>query len=165
MTLKISEPTREAVHLVAMNMRDRDFAEFSAVSHADSREELADVLAERYGNFEGCVVGLAGGIPACVGATVMARPNVVTLLFFATDRFPEIALPATRFIKRELFSRLKKSGVHRIEAVSMDGHDDAHAWLKTLGLQPETEPMRGYGKAGENFIQFAWVSDVRPIGS
>ena len=83
----------------------------------------------------------------------MARPNVVSLLFFATDQFPEIALPATRFIKRELFARLKKAGVHRIEAVSMVDHNDTHAWLQTLGLERETEPMIGYGKGGESFIQ------------
>ncbi|CAK7259097.1 N-acetyltransferase domain-containing protein [Shinella sp. WSC3-e] len=162
--MRISDPTREAVHFVALKMRERDFAEFSAVSYASTREELADVMAERYGSFEGCIVGHAGENPACVGATVMARPNVVSLLFFATDQFPEIALPATRFIKRELFSRLKKTGVHRIEAVSMVDHNDAHAWLQTLGLERETEPMRGYGKNGEAFVQFAWVSDDSPIG-
>lgn len=162
--MKINEPTREAVHFVALKMRERDFAEFSAVSYANTREDLADGMAERYGQFEGCIVGHSGDNPVCVGATVMARPNVVSLLFFATDQFPEIALPATRFIKRELFARLKKAGVHRIEAVSMVDHNDTHAWLQTLGLERETEPMLGYGKGGESFIQFAWVSDVRPIG-
>lgn len=163
--MRISDPTREAVHFVALKMRERDFAEFSAVSYASTREELADVMAERYGQFEGCVIGHAGDNPVCVGATVMARPNVVSLLFFATDQFPEIALPATRFIKRELFARLKKAGVHRIEAVSMAGHNDAHAWLQTLGLEQETGEMRGYGKNGETFLQFAWVSDADPAGA
>ncbi len=157
--MKISEPTPETVHAVALNMRERDFTEFAAVSHAETRDELASIMADRYGQFEGGIVGYADDEPCCVGAAVMGRPNVVTLLFFATDRFREIALPATRFIKREFFGRLKQAGVHRIEAVSLAGYDETHAWLQTLGLEPETRPMLGYGKGGEAFIQFAWVAE------
>ncbi|MFY7925566.1 MAG: hypothetical protein ACOVN5_07130 [Aquidulcibacter sp.] len=156
--MKISEPTPDDVYQVAKNMRDRDFAEFSAVSHSETRHQLAVGMMMRYGQDESTVVGFDGDDPVCVGATIMARPNVVTLLFFATDSFPKIALPATRFIKRELFGRLKKAGVHRIEAVSMAGHDETHAWLRTLGLERETDLMRGYGKNGESFIQFFWSS-------
>lgn len=162
--MQISEPTTELVYSVAINMRERDFAEFSAVSFADTRSELAEIMAERYGRREDAIIGLtADGVPACVGAAVMSRPNVVTLLFFATDRFGEIALPATRFIKKQFFPRLVDNGVHRIEAVSMDGHIETHAWLKTIGLEPETGPMQHYGKGGEAFVQFSWRSDVRSI--
>lgn len=163
--MRISEPSKEDVRRVALNMRQRDFDEFSAVSFASSREELAELMAERYGARSDAMVASAGDEPICVGATVMARPNVVSLLFFATDRFPEIALPITRFIRRQLFPRLVKSGVHRIEAVSMCGYEQTHGWLRTLGLDQETQAMHGYGKNGEAFIQFAWSSDVRPTGA
>lgn len=162
--MRISEPSPETVHHVALNMRDRDFEEFSAVSFASSREEMADIMAERYGSRHDVMVADVDGEPVCVGATVMARPNVVSLLFFATDRFPEIALPITRFIKRQLFPRLVKNGVHRIEAVSIAGYEQTQNWLRTLGLEQETGAMHGYGKAGEAFIQFAWSKNASPPG-
>ena len=147
-------------------MRERDFAEFSAVSFAEGRADLADSMAARYGNSPAIHIGVTDdGEPACVGGTIMARPNVVTLLSFATDRFPEIALPATRYIKKQLLPRLIEAGVHRIEAVSIAGYTDTHAWLETLGLTRETGPLYGYGKNGEAFIQFSWSSDVRPFGA
>ncbi len=162
--MKINEPSPETVRFVALNMRDRDFEEFAAVSFAENREQLARDIAERYGTRNDVMVAGLDGEPICVGATVMARPNVVTLLFFATDRFPEIALPITRFIKKQLFPRLVKTGVHRIEAVSIAGYDQTQNWLRTLGLARETEPMHGYGKNGEAFIQFAWSKDADPSG-
>ncbi|MGF7008104.1 hypothetical protein [Aminobacter sp. BE322] len=159
--MRIDPASRDDVRTVALAMRGRDFAEFSAVSFADTREQLADALAERYGDRHDVMCGFHKGSPACIGGTILARPNVATLLFFATDEFPRIGLPTTRFIKKQLFPRLVDAGVHRIEAVSMEGHVETHAWLRTLGLEPETGPMHGYGRRGEAFIQFAWVQDVR----
>lgn len=163
--MRISEPTPDAVRYVALNMRERDFDEFSAVSFATDRDELARDITARYGERNDVMVADVEGEPVCVGATIMSRPNVITLLFFATDRFPEIALPITRFIKKQLFPRLVKTGVHRIEAVSMDGYEQAQHWLRTLGLEQETGPMPGYGRNGEAFIQFAWSKDVRSPGA
>lgn len=140
-------------------MRDSDYDEFSAVSFTDTREDLAAVLAARYGRSHEVHVGFGDdGAPICIGGTVQSRPNVITLLFFATDRFPEIGLPITRYIKKQLFPRLRAAGVHRIEAVSSEDHTDAHAWLKTIGLKRETEPLLNYGKGGEAFLQFSWVA-------
>lgn len=138
-------------------MRERDFAEFSAVSYAETRFDLAEVLTARYGESPEIHVGFEGVEPVCVGGTVQGRPNVISLLFFATDRFPEIILPATRYIKKQLLPRLIEAGVHRIEAVSMVEHKDAHAWLRTLGLRKETGPLHGYGKNKEVFLQFSLV--------
>jgi hypothetical protein len=163
--MRIEPATPEAVRAVAVNMRERDFLEFSAVSYAETRFELAEVLTARYGESADVHVGFEGLEPVCVGGSVMARPNVISLLFFATDRFPEIILPATRYIKKQLLPRLIEAGVHRIEAVSMAGHSEAHAWLRTLGLQKETGPMHGYGKRGEAFIQFAWSQHVCAFGA
>lgn len=153
------------VYAVARNMRERDYDEFSAVSHADTREDLAQVLDIRYGNHPDVMCGSADGTPICIGGTIEARPNVITLLFFATNDFPKIALPITRFIRKNLFPKLIAAGTHRIEAVSMDGHDQTHAWLRTIGLDAETGPLRGYGKHGEAFVQFSWSADVRPFGA
>ena len=155
--MKVEPATALDVEAVALAMRARDYAEFSAVSWAADRAELARHLAARYGDQPSVICGHHDGLPACIGGTIEARPNVLSLLFFATDVFPQIALPATRFIRDRLFPRLRAVGVHRIEAVSMAGHKETHRWLRTLGLEPEVAVMRGYGRAGEDFVQFAWV--------
>ena len=160
--MKIEPATIDDVRTVALAMRDRDYAEFSAVSFASGREQLAADLAARYGNRPDVMCGFHQGEAACIGGTIEARPNVLTMLFFATERFGQIAFPVTRFIRNELFHRFKTAGVHRIEAVSLAGNAETHRWLRTLGLEQETDLMRGYGKAGEDFIQFAWCADVCP---
>lgn len=161
--MKIERATTEDVLAVASNMRDRDLEEFSAVMFADTREGLARLLAEHYGGREDVFCG-ADGHPICIGGSIETRPNVVTLVFFATDEFPRIALPITRFVRRELFPRYFAAGVHRIEAVSLATYSPIHEWLRTLGLSQETGPMLGYGKRGESFIQFSLVQNVRPAG-
>lgn len=153
------------IHDVAMRMRDRDFDEFSSISHADTREKLAEILTSTYGGRDDVMCGSLDGKPICIGGTILGRPGVVSLLFFATDDFPSIALPITRFIRRGLFPRYEAAGVHRIEAVAMHTHTETHAWLKSLGLKAETGPLAGYGKNGEAFVQFSKVSDVRPAGA
>lgn len=163
--MKIEPASQDDVFTVAIGMRQGDYEEFSAVSFANNRAELAAILAERYGGHPDVLCGWRGNQPACIGGLVMARPNVVSLLFFGTDDFPRIGLGVTRFIRRELFPRYEAAGVHRFEAVSMATHNEAHVWLKTLGLEPETDPLAGYGRKGEAFIQFSRVRDVRPAGA
>lgn len=155
--MRIERATVAEVHYVALNMRERDFEEFSAVAPVDTREELADLLADRYGGRSDVLCGSKDGEPICIGGTIEGRPNVLTLLFFATDAFPEIALPITRFIRNELFPRYFEAGVHRVEAVSLGGYDHVHRWLQIIGLEPETGPLRAYGKRGEDFVQFSKV--------
>jgi hypothetical protein len=163
--MKIEPATKADVFRVALDMRQGDFAEFSAVSHAETRDELAQALAERYGDRHDVLCGHWRGEAVCIGGFVMARPNVVTLLFFATDDFPKIGLGITRFIRKNLFPKLIDAGAHRFEAVSLATHAEAHAWLGALGLLVETGPMLGYGRSGEAFIQFSKVLDVRPTGA
>lgn len=153
------------VRFVAANMRAKDAEEFLALTHAADRAALVDSLLDRYGGHPAAIAVHDDGGPVCIGAGIEHRPNVITLLLFATDRFPGVALPLTRFVTRELFYRWKVAGAHRIEAVSMEGHDEAHRWIELLGLEREAE-LRGYGKNGETFIQFAWVADhVRASGA
>lgn len=164
--MRISNPTPDLVRHVALHMRDRDYKEFSAVSHAQNRQELADGMAERYGERNDVMIGCLDDMtPVCVGAAIMARPNVITLLFFATDDFKEVALPVTRFIRKQFLPRLVAAGVHRIEAVSLAGYAEAHAWLKSIGLKPETQAMLGYGKNREAFVQFSWSKDAGPFSA
>lgn len=158
--MKIDVATADDIFDVALRMRPTDFAEFDALYPTSGRQQLAHAIAMRYGSRQDIIVASHGEHRTAIGAPIETRPNVLTLLFFATPDFNSIALPLTRFITRRLFPPLVNAGAHRIEAVSMDGHDEAHRWIELLGLKRETVPMLGYGKNGESFIQFAWVADV-----
>lgn len=106
--MKIDVATDDDIRAVALQMRERDFAEFSAVTTAATPEELADLLASRYAGRPDVLCASLDGVPVCIGGTIESRPNVMTLLFFATDRFSDIAIPITRFIRR-LFSNYEKA--------------------------------------------------------
>lgn len=157
--MKISEPDRDAVLEVALGIRDRDVAEFLAISPLETRDQLAASLVTRYATSTDVFVASQHGVNIAAGAMVQHRPHVVTLMFFATDRFPEIATALTKFIRQRLFPRYRASGVHRIECVSIDGYDEVHRWIELLGLKREAI-MPGYGKNGETFVQFAWAADA-----
>ena len=156
--MMIEPATAQDVAYVAERMRTADADEFLALAHAPDRAALAESLVARYGAHPATIVARTDDGPIAIGAGVEARPNVVTLLFFATDKFPVVALGLTRFITRNLFSRYREAGVHRIEAVSSESHRAAHRWIRALGLQQEAV-FPGYGRGGETFIQFAWVAD------
>lgn len=155
--MKIDVPMTADLVAVASRMRVRDVAEFSAVNPVDSAPELAELMVARYAGRHDTFCAYEGAEPIGFGAMVEGRPNVITLMFFATDAFPKIALGLTKFIKRELFPTYRQNGAHRIECVSIDGYNETHRWIETLGLAHEAT-LRGYGKNGETFHQFAWVA-------
>lgn len=153
------------VATVARGMRAGDAREFLAASGAETQHDLVLALVDRFGGHPAAIAALDDEGPVAIGAPVMVRPNVVTLLFFANDRFAGSVLPLTRFIVKNLFPKLRAEGVHRIDAASIEGHDEAHRWIRTLGLEHEAV-LRGFGRGGEDFHQFAWVADhVRSPGA
>lgn len=162
--MRIDKPGWQDIRSVAMAMRDRDYDEFSALSFADTREALADVLVDRYAESRDVFCAYEGTEAVAVGAMVQGRPGVVTLMFFATDRLPEIGLALTKFITQRLFPAYRARGVHRIECVSLEGYEEVHRWIEVLGLRREAGPFRGFGKRGEAFVQFAWVADEGAAG-
>jgi hypothetical protein len=159
--MKIEPATEAEIHAVALAMRERDFEEISAVSFADTREELAASFAAQLKNRKDILCASWDGEPVCVGGFIEIRPRTISLALFATDDFPKIALGLTRFIRNQMIPRLVEAGVHRIEALSLAGYDGVHAWLRTVGLVQETGPLLNFGKNGETFLQFAKVIDVR----
>lgn len=158
MATRIDHALDEDVRFVAANMRQDDVDEFLAVSTARDRNELAEVLLDRYGGHPAAIVFRDGATPVGIGAGIEVRPNVITLMFFATDQFRAVAIDTARFVTRELFPRYRAAGVHRIEAVSIEGHTSAHRWIELVGLRREAI-LPGFGRGGETYHQFAWVRD------
>lgn len=163
--MQIDRATRDDVYRAALNMRELDFAEFIAVAPVDTREALAELLADRYGGRDDVLCGRSQDEPLCIGGAFEGRPNVMTMVFFATDEFPSIAVSVARFIRNQYLPRLFAAGVHRVEAISSAENAPAHMWMRMLGMTPETGRLHGYGKRGEAFIQFSKVQNVRSPGS
>lgn len=157
--MRIDAPDADAVRSVARNMRARDLDEIMAVSHAETRADLIDALVARYADAPDayCFGDDQGWI--AIGAMAAHRPNVITLGFFATDRFPALALPIARFARRELFPAYRARGVHRIDCVSKADYPAAHKWITLLGLRRAPHTLRGFGRDGQDFLQFEWVRD------
>ena len=137
-------------------MRERDWEEFFAVSPFSERVQLVESLVARFGEHPDVIVASWQNGPVAVGGLIHGRPRVGTLLFFATPEFPKIGLTITRWISKELFPRYFDAGVHRIQATSLDGYDEVHRWLGTLGLEREAV-LPAFGRNGEDFVQFAKV--------
>lgn len=157
--MRVEAATPEHVFAVANAMRARDREEFMAVSTYRRHAELVENLVRRFGNHPDVIAAFwENTVPVVIGGLIQHRPNVATLLFFATDDFPKIGSELTRFIKQRLFAGYVAQGVHRIEAASIDGYDEVHRWIEVLGLKKEAV-MRGYGRGGETYLQFAWVKE------
>ena len=149
--------TVDVVREIAEQMRPRDREEFMAVSPFERHSQLVDEIVKRYALHQDAYAFRADdGAPVAVAGLIQHRPNVITLLFLATERFPEISAALTRFVVQRLFPKYKERGVHRIECASIEGYVETHRWLGVLGLEEEAV-MPGYGRDGETYIQFAWV--------
>lgn len=142
---------------VALNMRDRDLAELSAMSYVNGRAEAAEVLVERYTGRSGVECAKLNGVPVAIGSMLWTRPGVVSLLFYATDAFPKVAVGLTRYIRNGPM-REAKGRAHRIECFSLSSYTEMRQWVEGFGLRPEAT-LRQFGRNGEDFIVYAWLRD------
>jgi hypothetical protein len=155
-SLRLAPLTEEAVARVAFAMRAADAAEIFAVRFAPDRLRLAReiCLASRLG-----VVGeAADGTPVAVLCAVELAPGLFSLGFFATDRWPEIARPFTRWARGAFKRLLLDAGGRRAEVWSAEDYAWAHRWLRHFGFRAETAPCaRGLG--GKRYVLFGWEVD------
>jgi hypothetical protein len=155
--MQTPQATAEQIRYVALRMRERDWAEFTAMSFLDDRELVAQSLEENYAGLDG-IIGFTAddGTPFGIGGPVWLRPNVASLLFFATDDFRRHVVPMTRYVKGVMMPGIRAQGAHRIECFSLSTYTEMQQWVELFGLRPEAT-LRGYGRNGEDFISFAWV--------
>ncbi len=151
------EPALPAdVMLVAQAMRQRDRDEFMPMTHFETHDQLVKSLVQRYGGHPDVFTVFGEPGPVAVGGMLLHRPNVATLLFFASDDFAPEGAAFTRFVTQRLFPTYRQRGVHRIECQSLDGYGEVHRWLGVLGLEREAV-LRAFGRDGQDYVQFAWV--------
>jgi hypothetical protein len=161
--LKIEPAEPYTIRQVALAMRDRDLAEFSAVNSFSDRAGAADVLAARYGGRTDTWLARLDDRPTAIFGCIEGSPGVVSLLFFATPDFVQLVLPFTKYVTRELFPSLFARGVHRIQCHTLAEYAPIHRWLETLGLQHEST-VPALGKNRETFNLYALVTSGSPAG-
>ena len=154
--MKLQPLELAAVMAVARDMREADGHEIWATrANEDWRELARDVV--RYSRL-GAVAAADDGTPVAAIGAVEGWPGVWQVWMFATERWPEAALGATRWAHRWLKPALIAAGAHRAECRSLAANHATHRWLTSLGAQAEALHP-GYGKAAEDFITFAWRRD------
>lgn len=147
----LEPPTFDTTLYVAERMREWDRREIFAARWNDDPFPLA-AECQLYGSFT-WIASLDRPI-AFIGAAPI-HPGVWSVLMFATDEFRKIRLSLTKHVKRVMIPALVEVGAHRAECHSMEGHDEAHAWLELLGAEREGVRPR-FGKNGEDFVCFSW---------
>lgn len=155
--MKLANPSLLDVLYITHHLREWDRKELFATRFDDDPDRLAmDVMG--WGPYWWVAGGEVDGREkaiAVVGAT-QTWPGMWSVGMFATDDFPKIGLPLTRFVKRVMIPLIVQQGIRRGECRSIEGHDMAHRWLEVLGAKRQGEPLKGYGKGGETFFTYAW---------
>jgi hypothetical protein len=139
---------------VADNMRDIDKVEVYATRWDNDPATLVDnILAN--GKF-GFIAANDEGVPVAAFGAVPMWPGVWQVWMFATDRWPEVSLGVTKYIKRIMIPSVKATDWHRAECRSVEGHVVAHRWLEMLGATRESS-LPFFGKNKDTFHVYSWT--------
>ncbi len=145
------------VAFVAENLRISDQKEVFATRWTESGDDLASAILS-YGDF-GWIACADDGTPVSAFGAVPMWNGVWSVWMFATDRWPEVSISVTRFIKKIMTPALEESGYHRAECKSLAENTTSHRWLEMLGASKESE-ITNYGRNGETFYTFSWIRPV-----
>lgn len=146
----LSHCTHETVLHVAMNMRAADAEEIYGLRWEDNPFVITnEVMAQR----DFAWVAWHDNKPAIVIGGAPLHPGVWQVFCFGTDDWRRLALPITRFTKKNFVPKLWELGARRLQADSHQNHTDAHNWLRRLGAAPESV-RKGYGRDGADYLHF-----------
>lgn len=140
---------------ITKNMREWDRRECFAMYWSDDPEELAAWIAG-VNDFAFIAYGDDGEPVAAIGA-VQIWPGMFQPWCFGTERFNGIALPLTKWVKRQFMPALARLGWRTAECFSMVGHDQSHRWLMLTGAERDRD-VPSFGKNGEDFVRFVWYN-------
>jgi len=154
--MDLHPPTLAAARYIMDNARDRDRLEVRAVVGIwDAAETARGIVGDWVDR------GAWGGVfclddtPIAILTAVRETPKSLQVGLIATDRFNEIALPVTRYVRHYVGPELRKADYKRAECRCWEGHEDARRWLAICGAKQEAV-IPAYGAHGETFIQMAW---------
>ncbi len=145
----------DAATYVALNMRAADAREIFACRWEEDPAALALELTAAVGAC-GCAWTAGRERPVAVCGAVELWPGRWSAMMFATDEWPTVARPVTRFVREEAMPLLVGLGCRRCEVRSMATHHAAHRWLVHLGARAEGVHAHE-GRNNEAFITYAWT--------
>lgn len=149
---------REALEFIVKNMRAASRHETFACRDNDSEEKLIEELLAIKSDYQWSF-GLDE--PIYAGGIYEDKPGHWVSWAVSTDRFPEIAIPLTKAIRRDILLPLLDRGFTVLETCGLGGYPDIARWMKFLGAK-QYGTAHGYGKNGEDVILYRWEpSDVR----
>lgn len=93
------------------------------------------------------------GEPIVACGAVLNHPGVASTFMYATDRWPDVVIETTRFLRTTLRGILQKAGIRRVQTLAMAGDPTTDRWKRLLGLEYEAT-FHGYGKGGQDFDLF-----------
>lgn len=152
-----SQINAKDVSIIAENLRLSDKNEVFATRWTENGDDLAEAILS-YGDF-GWVAYADDGTPVSAFGAVPLWNGVWSVWMFATDRWPEVSISVTRFIKKIMTPALEEAGYHRAECRSLAANTTSHRWLEMLGASKESE-LINYGRNGETFFTFSWIRPV-----
>ena len=140
------------VRHVARNLRAWDRQEIFATRNDDDPDALA---AAALGCGRISWVAGRGEDPIAAYGCAPLWQGVWSMWLFATDEFHQIGIGVTKMVTRSIVPMMFDAGAHRLEARSMEGHDDAQRWLEVIGARREAT-LKAFGREGQDFHIYTW---------
>lgn len=150
--LRAAPPFEDMLEITS-NLRERDREEIFATQYGDDPAAVAST-AVATGSFRWGAY-LDGRPVAAIGA-VPRWPNVWTAWAYGTDEWPRVVLSLTRHTRRFILPALYRAGAIRVDALALESHNDARAWLEYLGAEPHFT-LENWGRDGQTFVHYVWT--------
>lgn len=147
----LSNIEREPLAFIVANLREWDRREIFATRWDDDEAAFVDDFLSRPAM--GHIFGLERPI-GVIGARPL-WPGAWAAFMFATDEFAKVGKGLTKRAIRRIIPGVVRAGCHYATAASLEGHLEAHAWIRALGGRPRTI-LNHYGRNRENFVLFEW---------
>lgn len=156
-------PSDALIRRVAEAMRPEDAREIWATRRDPPSPEATARLAQELAALTdyGAVCAADDGAPVAFVGGAEAWPGAWFVWMFATPRWPEVGCAVTRWVIGAMIPAIREAGARRVECRSIEGHDQAHAWLEYLGARREAT-LPEYGRNGETFHVYVWRKGVLP---
>lgn len=137
---------------VCSNMRDECFRETTALSFANTKDDIAKDIINQNG--ESYTISNREGTPVLVGGTFYRNPGVATIWLIATNEISHRDWwVTTKFITGLIEVMFSEGGVHRVQAESIGWRSHAHKWLQRIGLDFEAK-LKFYSPDGYDVLVF-----------
>lgn len=158
--VEIRVGTVRDVSFVAANMRPGDRRELMCQLPGDVR--MGDLAAQWVMTSDCWTVWVDGKVVAAFGLRPM-NVAAMEVWAFGTKHMWRGVPALTAYMLLEVAPTLLELGYRTVEARSIEGHTEAHNWMRAIGAKPWGEPFE-YGREGELFTLYRWtVPEYRSI--